>query len=179
MTFGVVFKVKAPAATLWTFGQLLFQPLITLLDGNVHFSNRIAGFGRNMLSRTSPKKIFSPIRDSFVQVGKRFVKAASESDDNDAKDVQYERHERSKIYFAKAHQRHLSRQEEIEKERRGRRQAQVNLMRSYRIGELPDIQVSYTLKIKHTLKTELLKKNNQMPGPTNLSTENFKQKSDL
>ena len=52
-------------------------------------------------------------------------------------------------------------------------------MRSYRIGELPDIQVSYTLKIKHTLKTELLKKNNQMPGPTNLSTENFKQKSDL
>ena len=62
--------------------------------------------------------------DSIVRVGKRFVKA-SQDDDIDANDATYESHEKSKVYFARAHQRKTTRDEEVAKERQGRRQAQV------------------------------------------------------
>jgi hypothetical protein len=93
-------------------------------------------FGRSRLSKSSPKKNrFLSIGDPFVQVGKRFVKT---SQDEHANDVAFERHEKSKIYFAQAHQKLLSRQEEIEKERRGRRQAQVPYI-IYILGSLNKI----------------------------------------
>jgi hypothetical protein len=88
-------------------------------------------FGRRNLSLSSPKKDgFAPRSDSFVQIGKRFVKTSqddgsSENDANASRDLKYERHERSKAYFAKAYAKEVTRENEIEKERRGRRQAQV------------------------------------------------------
>ena len=87
----------------------------------------VPDFGHNSLSKSSPKKDrFMARDDSIVRVGKRFVKA-SQDDDSDAKDVTYESHEKSKVYFARAHQRKTTREEEVAKERLGRRQAQVNL----------------------------------------------------
>ena len=49
----------------------------------------------------------------------------SQSDSTASRDQKYERHERSKAYFAKAYAKEVTRETENEKERRGRRQAQV------------------------------------------------------
>ena len=67
-----------------------------------------------------------------VRIGKRFTRKGN-------KQVALES---TKSYFAKAHQKKLDRRELLDKERKGRRHAQVALKRSYRIGELPDIVVS-------------------------------------
>jgi hypothetical protein len=68
--------------------------------------------------------------DSIVRVGKRFFKT-SQDDETDAKETNYASHEKSKVYFARAHQQKTTREEEIMKERRGRRQAQVKLNKIY------------------------------------------------
>ena len=126
MIFSLDLGFNLASVTLQHFDQFCFPD-----DDASYYALNISclDFGRTRLSSTtSPKKSterFMPAGGSFVQVGKRFVKS-SQSDDVDAKDVAYERHERSKAYFAKAHQRRMTRQEEIEKERKGRRQAQVS-----------------------------------------------------
>ena len=64
----------------------------------------------------------------------RFVKELPTSSQSDF--------ERSKARFARLHYKRQSRQEMLEKERIGQKQAQVQLHRKYRVGELPDIQIT-------------------------------------
>ena len=64
----------------------------------------------------------------------RFVKELPTSSQSDF--------EKSKARFARMHYRRQSRQEMLEKERIGQKQAQVQLHRKYRVGELPDIQIT-------------------------------------
>ena len=64
----------------------------------------------------------------------RFVKELSTSSQSEF--------ERSKARFARMHYKRQSRQEMLEKERIGQKQAQVQLHRKYRAGELPDIQIT-------------------------------------
>lgn len=72
----------------------------------------------------------------LVRIGKRFGKQDHES------------HEQTKVRFAKQHQKKLTQSERLEKERKGRRHAQVSLLRSYRSGDLPDIQITFADVIK-------------------------------
>lgn len=50
--------------------------------------------------------------------------------------------EKSKAYFARMHYKRQSRRDMLAKERIGQKQAQVNLQRQYRAGELPDVQIT-------------------------------------
>ncbi|XP_042208389.1 DNA-dependent protein kinase catalytic subunit-like [Homarus americanus] len=51
--------------------------------------------------------------------------------------------EKQTIYFAKMEERRRKLRDKLEHERRSRREAQVTMYRSYRIGELPDIQIPH------------------------------------
>ncbi len=64
-----------------------------------------------------------------MRLGRRFRKSEPES-----RDV-------AKAHFARQAARRERRQKMWAEERRGRRLAQVTLMRRYRVGEMPDIQV--------------------------------------
>ena len=50
--------------------------------------------------------------------------------------------EKSKAFFARMHYKRQSRRDMLAKERIGQKQAQVNLQRQYRAGELPDVQIT-------------------------------------
>lgn len=65
-----------------------------------------------------------------LMVGKRFSKS-----------TQFE-FERSKTHFARVHNKRQERRRQLLEDRKERRHAHVSLMRKYRIGELPDIQIS-------------------------------------
>ncbi len=85
-------------------------------------------FGTQTLSHAeneSPKKDSSALR-----VGRRFLRSDRVS------------HEHTKAYFARQHAKKERRLKQRQEERRGRRLAQVTLMRKYRVGDLPDIQIS-------------------------------------
>lgn len=66
----------------------------------------------------------------LLRIGRRFRKAETVS------------HDRSKAYFAKQHAKREERRRLWAEERKGRRLAQVTLMRKYRVGELPDVQIT-------------------------------------
>ena len=53
------------------------------------------------------------------------------------------------ILLSTMHYKKLSHQRLLDKEKKGRQQAQVELQRSYRTGELPDIQITNADMIKH------------------------------
>ncbi len=113
---------------------------------NVNICAIFPDFGLRNLSRSSPKKDgFSSLGDSVLRIGKRFVKTsddvddASQSDANTSRDLKYERHERSKAYYAKAYAKDVTREKEIEKERRGRRQAQVRKPQLHNLLSGPSI----------------------------------------
>ena len=111
---------------------MIYLTLFFPLNDSVNIFRIFPDFGRRNLASSSPKKDgFVSRRDSFVHIGKRFVKTSldddesSQSDATASRDLKYERHERSKAYYAKAYAKEVTRETENEKERRGRRQAQV------------------------------------------------------
>ena len=100
-------------------------------EGQFKISPQDNSFGLKMSASKAPN--IEAIPQSGVRIGKRFTKV----NENKKPDL-----ESAKSYFARLHQRKVNRKELMEKERKGRRHAQVTLRRNYRIGELPDVEIT-------------------------------------
>ena len=70
-----------------------------------------------------------------LRIGRRFRTK------NDGVEDHKKQYEETKKTFAQFHERKMKMKNLIEKERKGQRHAQVNMLRNYRIGDLPDIQI--------------------------------------
>ena len=70
-----------------------------------------------------------------LRIGRRFRTK------NDGVEDHKKQYEETKKTFAQVHERKMKMKNLIEKERKGQRHAQVNMLRNYRIGDLPDIQI--------------------------------------
>ena len=106
------------------------------------------GFGQEKLIPTQEmSQRYEKGENVVILLGKRFAKS-NYSGSSSKPQVVSDEWMWSKSTFSRLHARKEKQREQIERDRKGRRFAQVTLMRKYRIGELPDIQISHADVLK-------------------------------